>query len=345
MRARVLGAAVALGIVVLGATAVSIALWDPAGERDAAGGPVDGTAATSGGHAGGGAGTDAQGDAGGHAGHGSPGSLGEDIGEPARHIGPQGRVGQFVAKCTYSHSSSDDPIVWYDQPGRSHRHDFYGAVGTDATSSPEDLLAQQTTCDKPADRAAYWQPTLYDHGEVVQPSHVNAYYRAAPGVEPTDVEPYPFGLAMIAGDATATAPQPGEAAGWVCGTQTTLSDDPPECSSGAPLHLVLTFPDCWDGVNTDSEGHKAHVAYSEDGDCPRSHPVHVPQLTMSVKYPIWGPGHALSLASGGVHSAHGDFFNAWDPAGLRREVEGCIHRDVVCDLASNREEEALFQAQ
>jgi hypothetical protein len=108
--------------------------------------------------------------------------------------------------------------------------------------------------------------------------------------------------------------------------------------------MVLTFPDCWDGRRLDSDDHVSHVAYSATGTCPSTHPVHVPQLTASIGFPISGTGHALSLASGSVYSAHGDFLNAWDPDGLRREVEACIHRDVVCDLASNRAEEAPFFA-
>jgi len=105
---------------------------------------------------------------------------------------------------------------------------------------------------------------------------------------------------------------------------------------------VLTFQDCWDGRNVDSEDHKSHVAYSVDGRCPSSHPVNIPQLTVSVAFPISGPDHDLTLASGNIYSAHGDFFNGWDPDGLEREINRCIHRDVVCDLASNREEEPLF---
>ena len=124
---------------------------------------------------------------------------------PTRHVGPQGRVGQFVAKCLYSHSASDDPIVHFGHPGRSHRHDFYGAVEAGATSTADELAAQETTCDKRADTAAYWHPTLYDGDEIVEPVSLAAYYRAAPGVTPTDVEAFPSGLAMIAGDAAATA--------------------------------------------------------------------------------------------------------------------------------------------
>jgi hypothetical protein len=204
------------------------------------------------------------------------------------------------------------------------------------------MLAGGTTCDKKADTAAYWHPALYDGDELIEPLDLNAYYRAAPGVEPTDVETIPLGLALIAGDQFADAPQPGEAAGWTCGTRTDLYDDPPACSAAAPLHLVLTFQDCWDGEYLDSVDHASHAAYSVDGACPDTHPVHIPQLVVSVRFPVWGEGRDLRLSSGSIYSAHGDFLNGWDPDGLRREIEGCIHRAVVCNLASNRAEEALF---
>ena len=261
---------------------------------------------------------------------------------PARHTGPQGQFGQFVAHCAYTHSATDDPIVHPGEPGRSHRHDFYGAHDVDASSRPEVMVDGETSCDKNADKAAYWQPTLYDHGEPVVPKQLNAYYRAAPGIDPADVVPFPFGIAIITGDMMSTVPQEGEATGWTCGTSSKLTDDVPECPASAHLHLVLTFQDCWDGTHLDSVDHKSHVTYSKDGACPDSHPVHLPQLTVTVEFPIYGPGHDLSLASGNTYSAHGDFFNAWIPEGLAREVNACIGRDVVCDLVSNRREEPLF---
>lgn len=262
---------------------------------------------------------------------------------PERVAGPQGRVGQFVVQCLYSHSAADDPIVHPDHSGMSHRHDFYGATGARADSTPARLRRQPTTCDKTVDTAAYWHPTLYDHDVAVVPRSIQAYYRAAPGVEPTDVRPFPFGLAMIAGDAAATRPQRGDAAGWTCGGRPDLRATPPSCPGTAPLHMVLTFPDCWDGERIDSPDHRAHVAYSRRGRCPGTHAVHVPQLTVAVTFPISGSGHELRLSSGPVVSAHGDFLNAWDPAGLAREVVQCIGRGAVCDLASNRQESPLFQ--
>ena len=262
---------------------------------------------------------------------------------PQRYTGPQGGVGQFVVQCLYSHSAPDDPIVHPGHSGMSHRHDFYGATGTRAASTPAQLRTQPTTCDKSVDTAAYWHPTLYDHGATVRPRSLEAYYRAAPGVAPASVRPFPFGLAMIAGDAAANHPSRVDAAGWTCGARSDLHAMPIACPGTAPLHLVLTFADCWDGDRIDSPDHRSHVAYSRRGRCPETHRVHVPQLTVAVTFPITGTGHDLRLGSGPVVSAHGDFLNAWDPAGLAREVAMCIGRDAVCDLASNRQESPLFQ--
>ncbi len=309
---KFLPAVIALAVIVLGAAAAAIALSPPASESA---------------HL--------------HASR-SP-SLSGEYPTPERHTGPQGRVGQFIAKCAYSHSAPDDPIVHYQHPGRSHRHDFYGAVATNAFSTPEQLLAGETTCTKTADKAAYWQPTLYDHDEIVEPVEAIAYYRAAPGVTPTDVQSFPFGLAMIAGDQTATSPQVGEAAGWTCGIDPILTPMPRDCADQSPLHLNLTFQDCWDGVHIDSDDHQAHVTYSTAGECPSSHPVHIPQLTTAIKYPISGSGHDFRLASGHTYSAHGDFLNAWEPEGLEREIQICIHRNVVCNLNNNKDDDALLQ--
>ena len=264
---------------------------------------------------------------------------------PTRYTGPQGTAGQFVAKCRYSHSGPNDPIVWPDQPGRSHRHDFYGALGTNASSNARTLAGEGSTCDKPGDDAAYWQPTLYDNGVVVVPLEAHAYYRAAPGVDPAELYPFPFGLALVAGNPFATRAQVGDAAGWTCGVRTRLDKTPPACDRTAPLHLVLTFPDCWDGVHTDTPGHRAQATYSEHGTCPSTHPVHIPQLTLTVTFPIWGDGHELRLASGSIYSAHGDFLNAWNPTALTREIDHCLRNNVMCDVASDREDMPPFFTQ
>lgn len=261
---------------------------------------------------------------------------------PTRHLGPQGGVGQFVVECGYSHTAPDDPIVHPGEPGMSHDHDFFGNVTVDAHSTLESLLDGDTTCRNRLDTAAYWAPTLLDDGVPVTPTRSAAYYRAAPGVDPTQVVAFPPGFMVVAGDHTATTPQPVDLAGWSCGVTTRLSAAPPNCPASAPLRAVITFPDCWDGERLDSPDHRSHTANSLDGRCPDSHPVHIPQLTFAITYPVSGTDHDLTLSSGSVHGLHSDFVNAWDQDELVMRVELCLHRDAVCGLASNRSEEPLF---
>jgi hypothetical protein len=255
---------------------------------------------------------------------------------PEVHRGPQGDSGQFVVKCGFSHAATDDPIVHPGHAGASHRHDFFGNVATTSTSTAGSLLGGDTTCNHRLDAAAYWAPSLIDHGEPVTPLGSVIYYRPAPGVDPTTLVPYPTGLMMLSGDSTSTTPQPVEIAGWACGVSSDLRSQPQECAPTSPLQVRITFPDCWDGTRLDSPDHRAHVTYSQGGRCPEAHPVVMPQLTVTVRYPIAGPGHELTLASGSTFGAHADFLNAWDEHELTKQVDLCLHRDVVCNVASNR---------
>src|SRR6186997_1313745 len=53
--------------------------------------------------------------------------------------------------CDYSHSKTDDPIVYPGQPGASHRHDFFANVTTDAYSTYGQLRDGVTTCSSASD--------------------------------------------------------------------------------------------------------------------------------------------------------------------------------------------------
>ena len=90
------------------------------------------------------------------------------------------------------------------------------------------------------------------------------------------------------------------------------------------LRLHVNFPSCWDGRNLDSENHKSHVAYPDRGRCPSRYPVALPAISLIYRYPTLG-GPAATLASGGVYSGHGDFFNAWDQNTLQRLVDSCLN--------------------
>ena len=95
------------------------------------------------------------------------------------------------------------------------------------------------------------------------------------------------------------------------------------------LELHVDFPDCWDGRHLDVPDHHSHMAYSRDYVCPRSHPVKVPLIRMTIRYPI-SAGDGVALASGGVFSGHADFLNAWDQRALERLVDACFH-DRPCN--------------
>jgi hypothetical protein len=231
----------------------------------------------------------------------------------------------FVTTCGFSHRNQDDLIVFPGQPGLSHDHTYFGATTTNASSTLESLREGGTTCQRPGDTAAYWVPTLFRDGVAVEPLGVTIYYRRRT-VAP--LRAFPEGLRMIAGDARATSPQARRVTFWNCGVTAGVapSSEPPDCPEGRRngLRLHVTFPNCWDGRNLDSSDHRSHMAYSERGVCPASHPVEVPSISLIVRYGITG-ADGLELASGGVHSAHADFVNAWDQDALRRLVARCLN--------------------
>jgi hypothetical protein len=231
----------------------------------------------------------------------------------------------FISNCAFSHFLPDDPIVYPGQPGKSHDHTFVGNASTDAGSTLASLQAAATTCRRPADTAAYWMPTLIVDGQPVQPLGATIYYRRNT-VAP--VHPFPPGFKMIAGDSKATSPQSKKITFWNCGVESGMppSDTPPACPDGRgqELRLHVNFPSCWDGKSLDSADHKSHMAYPTARACPADHPVAVPAINLIYRYPISG-AHEFALSSGGVYSAHADFFNAWNQNALRLLVNFCLN--------------------
>jgi uncharacterized protein DUF1996 len=236
----------------------------------------------------------------------------------------------FVESCRFSHQAPDDPIVFPGKPGASHQHTFVGNRTTDAFSTFGSLRSARTSCARADDTAAYWVPALYQGASVVLPRAATIYYRRGT-VSP--VTTFPNGLRMIAGDAAATSAQGMRVTFWSCGALSGVrpSSDVPTCPQGrgSSLRLHVRFPSCWDGSRLDSPDHKSHMAYAVRGACPASHPVAVPAIAQIYRYPTLG-GEEFTLASGGEHSAHADFFNAWRPGALKRLVEGCLNALVHC---------------
>jgi hypothetical protein len=230
-------------------------------------------------------------------------------------------------KCYFSHVASDDPIVYPGRPGRSHSHTFFGNRSTDAFSTPAKLRASRTNCKLKADHAAYWVPTLYLDGRPVKPASIGVYHKLKTA---TEIHPFPAGLRMVAGNAAAFRPQDIHVAYWTCWMTRGPFSAIPKCPSKPAgfdgrlsyLTLHVVFPDCWDGVHLDSPDHHSHMAYSNYGTCPASHPVQVPGLQYVIEYPILG-GPGVSLASGSQYSGHGDFMNGWNQSVLARIIARC----------------------
>jgi len=236
----------------------------------------------------------------------------------------------FVSNCKLSHEAPDDPIVYPGQPGKSHDHTFVGNTSTDANSTLQSLHAAGTTCRRPADKAAYWMPTLIVDGKAVMPLGATIYYRRN---TLSRVTAFPAGLKLIAGDSKATIPQSHKVTFWNCGVLggTAPSDAPPACPAvrGDELRLHVNFPSCWDGKSIDSADHKSHLAYPTAGVCSADHPVAVPAISLIYRYPVSGD-HEFALSSGGVYSAHADFFNAWNENALRLLVNFCLNGKRHC---------------
>ncbi|MCD0445476.1 DUF1996 domain-containing protein [Glycomyces sp. A-F 0318] len=240
---------------------------------------------------------------------------------------------EFQANCTVDHTAPDDPIVFPGQPGASHDHTFIGNTGVDAHTTLESLQQGETTCLVPADRSAYWFPTLFRGDEPITTDwHLVVYYKS--GIEDyTAVEPFPPGLRFVAGDMMATPQEfedaPGQVEGYECGESFHNYTIPAHCTSW--LNIRYQAPSCWDGVNLDSADHKGHMAYPVGGSCPSTHPVAVPMIEFKIHWPVEGDMTGVRLASGGGESWHYDFFNAWEPETLAAMVEHCINGGLQCD--------------
>jgi hypothetical protein len=253
---------------------------------------------------------------------------------------------------SYTHMSYDDPIVYPGQPGMAHHHTFYHP-GTDAFLTVDKLRTNclSTSRGGTMNCSAYWNPSLIDTttGNPWAPKVLLVYYkdgnriymgRPDPrgGTEGDHIQPFPKGLVMIAGNASATTPEglvqytcmvPAQGFGRPgFENQSTI----PACLPGEELWAKIPFPQCWDGVNLDSPNHKSHMAYPSNDlpgsppgrswGCPATHPVLIPQVTFFIIYTIPDQAAADRLKNSrwssdvysgpAGYSLHGDWENGWD---------------------------------
>jgi hypothetical protein len=240
--------------------------------------------------------------------------------------------GQFRVSCPYSHSKTDDPIVFPGQPGASHLHDFFGNNSVDAFSDESSLRAATTTCSTSDDLSGYWEPEMYVNGMPRPAPKMTIYY-----VGNTNTEPMPSGLQMVAGDAHATGLQSTAFLQWTCGDGTPKRTKPYNCRPWLKVDpggvtALVKFATCWDGGGLTRD----HVAYTvRGGSCPAGFGHRIPLVRMFLKTGIVNPrdpsGHIrISFSSGKHYSLHGDFFSAWDQARMNSLTQNCINAMKNC---------------
>ena len=295
---------------------------------------------------------------------GSSDSL--DLGVPAPTDKPRSAHGNRFG-CAVSHFSYDDPIVFPDQPGRAHLHQFTGSPSADAFSTPESLdTTERSTCQSGINnRSAYWSPAMFNEsGEAMLPEFNFFYYKTflmgqTPKVlDEGVVNRIPNGFQMLARSDTKNAgtgpfgvfekrdwPRAGE-------HKTGLSISFPSCvavdADGEP---VLDFRDMPGDL---AEQVNSHVAYPggvrsemiEANNCPQSHPYRIPTLQLKMYYdvPIDSGWYLASddvertrlpesdpdhLPSG--HSLHADYFAMWDADTMDALVE-CVRIGESCNF-------------
>lgn len=236
-------------------------------------------------------------------------------------------VGAFRFICGGGGVNYDDPIVFPNQPGMSHLHQYYGVTANAYTTyqslrtAPDGTLPSTCSGDPRTagshvlNRSAYWMPAiLVGNKWVLQPNAVSIYYKrlplSNPGCQPLNVPngkgkcvSIPNGLKMIAGFdmVTNTAPTGHHKflcvtmGGAVVGPERTNFVGLASCPVGDEIEARLSMPDCWNG-SVDSANHRSHVAYMvlHNGfySCPADHPYQMPTFTIAVQYSVTPEVHA-----------------------------------------------------
>ncbi|PPJ57327.1 hypothetical protein CBER1_07941 [Cercospora berteroae] len=291
---------------------------------------------------------------------------------PVTALALAGNVAAFWRMPCRSHTgiARIDPLVApADVADHSHLVFGSGNFGNNATfkdlTQCPDLSHDCSSCAVTQDKSAYWTPPMYfkhKNGTVEMVENVGgmlAYYL----FYLDNVQPFPEGFQMIAGDPTfrnfsgvfpdeplsSWPTDPSDqffleqrAIGYNC---LNYAKDPepslyrhvfPErsvmdsqCKDG--LRLEMAFPSCGTG-ELDSPNHRSHVAYPslvKEGNCPKGYDVHYPFLfyeTIFATQKFAGMDGEFVLSTGDPIGAsyHADFMMGWDSADfLGKAINTC----------------------
>jgi hypothetical protein len=228
----------------------------------------------------------------------------------------------------YSHTTADDPMFHFGEPGVGHLHDFFCNTSTDASSTYDSLvLAPDDTCKQEGDKSAYWAPVhadlnngVYERLEPV--GKMIGYYEVTPGLPQRNIKTFAPGFRLVSRDGMAG---PGRVL-YKCPGRAFRSSPPGRCDKEA-LDVRYIAPSCWDG-KTDAPA-AYNVVKARATACPKTHPVNVPRVFMTVRYRMPDPNLTLRVSAGeGAWEAYGfdhfNMLNAWDQPTQEYKTRDCL---------------------
>ena len=263
----------------------------------------------------------------------------------------------FRIFCGISHMNNDDPLVFPNQQNATHHHTYFGNTSVNYKSDLNNLanVGNSTCSGGIMNRSAYWHPSMIDaNGRAMPPDNSDGngqgvlfYYKAGyDGVRPEDIKPVPKGLRMLTGNSKAKTSAEMQDVNYHCLQHSTATGylwnnkSIPNCNVGDSVTMAMSFPRCWDGKNLDSPNHKDHMSTAQNGSCPATHPVPLPQITFNMRWKVTKTNEALTwrLASDNYvqngsnagYSAHADYVAAWDANLMAGLVKNCLNAKRDC---------------
>ena len=231
-----------------------------------------------------------------------------------------------------------DPILRNDCLS-DHVHTFYGPQSgvdprridsTDPLKLHSRLVATsvgENTGNVEENKSMYWHPTVYKKNQSTNTytrdvmAQSSAYYVWDTG----QTTAFPNGFQMISGFDTSKSEAIAECVNESlcdegdCYTENTFFPST-KCDE---LEVSMRMPSCWDGIQINSPpDHTSHVEYSNDeGDCPSTHPVKIPQIHLFFRImPYDGGWHTFADDSGVFHA---DYVSGWDQNFLQNVLDTC----------------------
>ncbi|MEM9217658.1 MAG: DUF1996 domain-containing protein [Cyanobacteria bacterium P01_F01_bin.150] len=258
--------------------------------------------------------------------------------------------------CPPSHFAYDDPVLFPNEPGRSHLHVFIGNTEAQASSTPSSLLNNgNSSCEGGVHvRSSYWTPAVISGDQPVIPATTWIYYKTFMRNDNyEDLQVVPNGLQMLALSSTK-------------GYRNQLKVEEDVANSHTrkrSLKLMAVFPNClatqdgrWDGEpildyrdmpDEASNIINSHVAYSEnsadlnDIGCPKTHPYRIPTMSIHQYYHLedlldgWKLASDIERGTEAGESFHSDYIAAWDEETMEF-INNCNRYAKSCDFEGGR---------